>query len=199
MKKYVFPVLFYFISSVIITIPLPLALFCNLDSGFFFNLIDLLKFKFHLLTLFLLSVLLFLFLLLDSIIYRDKENFKDLEKNITALIGDKNNIFLNFILSFFGGYFEELFFRGYLFLLFKLFIPNIFVNIFIISAIFGFLHITQKTFGVIFSFSVSVLFFISLLLSKTVIYAIFFHIIFNFIELSFIFPMKKAKFSLLIF
>jgi len=132
---------------------------------------------------------------LDIFIIKNRDTFENNYKNITNLIGNKHNIFLNLVLSFLSGYFEELLFRCYLFLLLNLIIPNIFINITIISIIFGLLHITQKSIGVILSFVISIFFFLSILLSNTVIYAMVFHGLFNFIELSFIFPYQLSKFS----
>ena len=135
-------------------------------------------------------ILIFIF---DIFFYNNSENFKNNDRNITLLIGVKHNAFLNLILSLLSGYFEELLFRGYFFLLLSLLIPNIYINILIVSITFGFLHITQKKSGVILTTIISIIFFISIIISKTILYAMIFHALFNFVELSIIYPYQKRK------
>ena len=193
-KKYILPILFYFFGSVILTIPILIFIFFKIDNLYFKNIIDILIFKFNLFTVIFL-IIVFILIMVFELFFFDKESFENNLRNIELLLGEKNNIFLNFILCFFTGYFEEVLFRGYLYYLVlilskSLFFGNI-LSIILISLIFGFLHITQGKIGIIASSIISIIFFISIVISNTIWYAIIFHFIFNFVELSFIFPYQK--------
>ncbi len=160
----------------------------------------LLKFKFSLSSILFLGFTLIIFILLEFLI-TNKENDKKNIKQIEIVFGKHPNILYLFFICLLASYFEELFFRGYLYLflknLFSIFINNNFaINIIIIvfiSFVFGILHISQGIAGFIFSFIASITFFISIIISSTIIYAIIAHFVFNFIELTVIIPYKRKK------
>jgi membrane protease YdiL (CAAX protease family) len=203
LKKYFFPILFYSAGSIMLLTPVIFFIMTKINKFEIFNyIISIMQFKFDILTIFFLLFVFGLILVLDIFFFKDEEHIKKNIKNIEILLGEKNNILLNFILCIFTGFFEEILFRGYLyFLIFMVlniifpFIVAVFISIFIVSVLFGFLHITQGKIGFIMSALISVIFFVSIIISKTIWYAMVTHFIFNFIELSFVFPSQKKKYS----
>lgn len=158
------------------------------------------KFNLNIKVLILLISASTVFFIYDIFLFYNKNQLK---KNIILfeqIFGNKTNTGLNLILSILSGYFEELFFRGYLYYFLinviqkiNFFNVNYLVIILIIfvSIIFAFFHIVQGNEVLIISFLLSILFFISIKLSSSIWYAISFHSIINFVELTFIIQYQK--------
>ena len=79
----------------------------------------LLKFNFSLKTILFLSLILILLIILEFFI-TNKENEKKNLKKIEILFGEKPNILYLFIICLLAAYFEELSFRAYLYIFFKI-------------------------------------------------------------------------------
>lgn len=195
MRKYIFPIFFYLFGSLILLLPIFVKLLFRLNNIFLDQLISIIQIKYSFISIILLLSVTIILITYD-LLTTDEKMFRKNEKNIIMLLGNKHNIILNFVLCFFTGFFEELFFRGYLFILLSLFINNLFIIILIISSTFGILHLTQGLKGVVLSSIISIIFFLSVLISQTIWYAIIFHIIFNFLELTIIYPYQKLKFTI---
>lgn len=181
--------LFYITGSILVTIPLIFIKKARL----------LLVFKFSFEVIIFLITILFIVMLLEFLTFTENDEIN--LKRIEIIFGVNLNIPYIFLICLFAAYFEEFLFRGYSYILLKnilqLFIKNpLIINIIvtiIISLIFGILHITQGIKCGIFSFLASVIFFISMIISNTIIYAIFAHFLFNFIELTIIIPYQRKK------
>jgi membrane protease YdiL (CAAX protease family) len=199
LKKYFIVIVFYIIGSILVSIPVILAFHFE-TIGFFSYIKDIFIFKFNLLTIILFIIFFIILILADSIAINNQKVIKNNIRNIELLLGGKNNIFLNFVLCIFTGFFEETAFRGLLFSFFniiiKLFLSgmnSLILSILLVSIIFALFHITQGWIGLVMSFIISVLFFVSIIISKTIWYAVIIHFLFNFIELSFVLPYQKKN------
>jgi membrane protease YdiL (CAAX protease family) len=201
LKKYLFAILFYFIGCVLVTIPVVLAFIKPADRYFLFVFFrDIFVFKFNPLMIIILAVLFGIIIMIDCDILIKSETVEKNVRNIEILLGQTNNIPLNFVLCLFTGYFEETLFRGILYsfilIFFQLFVQGtvpIVISVALTSMIFALFHITQGKIGLIASFIISIIFFISIFITRTIWYAVAVHFLFNFIELSFIFPYQKKK------
>jgi len=190
-------ILLYLFFSVLFA--LPLIFFSKLE--FISNIINLFKFKLSFSSIILAIMSVFLILIYD---FYEKYSLILKEKLLMfeSIFGSNPGTIDTGIISILSGFFEELFFRGYLYyiflFLFNLFMKNtLFINIFsiiIISIIFGLFHIVQGFKAFLFSMLISIVFFITQILSCTLYYAVFSHAIFNFIEIRFVYTYKIEKF-----
>jgi membrane protease YdiL (CAAX protease family) len=200
-KKYLIAILFYLAGSVLVTIPVLLAFFSR-QGGF--EIFDFIKvvfiFKFNVFALLALILFFGLVLLSDLSIFIKTHDAENTIRNVTMLLGERNFISLNLILCILTGYFEETLFRVIMYsltlILLMIILPvfiAIILSVILISAVFSVFHMTQGVTGLVTSFVISVIFFISILVTQTIWYAVAFHFLFNFIELSFVFPYQKKK------
>lgn len=191
-------VIIYLIGSILITMPsLFLLKFENIvikevNKALFFNF-DL---RSIIITIFSITII----ILLDIIYFL---NFKYKNRNNTLInkLFEKRNFVLDPVFSFLTGYFEEIFFRGYLYLLLLITISNI-INIneitislivmIFISIIFGLFHLTQGLIAFFLSLVMSMIFFLTIKISGTIWYAIIGHALFNYIEITFVLPWQKS-------
>lgn len=192
-KNILFLVVTYFIFTILLTLPL---LFIDKNKKFF----SLFKFNLDFKSFFLIVII-----FLITVIYEIKKRPNEKELNIFLLFfEEKQNIILVIILAVLSGFSEELFFRGYLYILLESFfntmINNLFISntitFFIISLLFALFHFTQGNDAFIFSMIFSFSFLYTVAESGSIIIPILAHSIFNFIEIVFILPKKIKLFSL---
>ena len=195
-KKYLTAILFYIAGSIVSSIPLFLSFY--FENEFFSYIRKLVYFNMNVFAITGLSLFFGLVILFDMFFMTKSENIKRNFRNIEMLLGTRNNILLNFILCLFTGYFEEMLFRGILYYLLYIlacfFLSPVFAMIVAVSTVsitFAVFHITQGIPGLVMSFIISVVFFISIFISGTIWYAALFHLIFNFMELTFVIPYQK--------
>jgi membrane protease YdiL (CAAX protease family) len=189
-NRYLFSVSFYLFGC-ILTI-LPVFIF---QIDYFKIIKNLFNNNFHLLIIIILIFFLIIILLTDYLVTK-KDNLDILTKNINFINGGNNNNYINLILCIFVGVFEELLFRGYAYSLIIILKCNLFfiiVIVFVFSIIFSILHITQGKIGLIFSFVISILLFVTIFVTRSIWYAIVFHFLIDFIELSVIYPLQKRR------
>jgi len=155
--------------------------------------------NFDIRSLIFLTVTMSIVMIIDVLFIQNSENLKK-NKTIDDIFPEDTKLHLKFIVSLLSGFFEEIFFRGYLFFLPSLFLGELFYNravyisiIVTISIIFGVLHINQGKSAAALSVAVSIIFFISLKLSSSIWYPIVYHFLFNFIQLAFILPYNRNK------
>lgn len=194
--------MFYILGSILLTLPLLFYKIKPYNFNFIKDILIIFQFNFNLMILLLLIFGSIVFFIYDVFIFKDKDQLK---KNIIMfeeIIGGKRNVGLNLILSILSGYFEELLFKGYMYyvLINIIKITNIFNDIYLeviiiifVSIIFALFHIVQGKEVFIVSFLLSLLFFISIKLTDSIWYAISFHSIINFIELTFIIQYQKKS------
>jgi len=200
-KNYNFFFNIYLSGTIILVLPLIILSFIKHNITFFNILINYCSFKISIITIIILSITTLSFFIYD--IYFNN-NFNQIKKNIyliNNIFGLKKTILKVTLISLFSGIFEELLFRLYIYNLILLLIKN-FINlniysntliILLISIIFGLLHIIQGKAATLISFIFSIIFIITMIISNTIYYAIFFHGIFNFIEFMFILPYQEKK------
>ena len=200
MKK--ISLIFYISGTVLATLPLIIYKFVKFQSIIFYNLINILYIKFNFMTILISFFSIIFVIFFDIFFLKNKDQLKKNIIIIEQIFGGEINIKLNFILSILSGYFEEILFRGYLYLslirIFKINDINNFhtelILILFISLLFALFHINQGKTTFIISFLISVIFFVTIKLSLSIWYAILTHSIINFIEFTFIIPYQKKKY-----
>jgi len=197
MKVFRILILLYLFFSVLFVLPM---IFLN-KSGFISNILNLFKFNLSFYSI-ILSVLSVILIWIYDYFEKYSLNLKEKLLMFENIFGINPGFIDTASISIFSGFFEELFFRGYLYyiflFLFNLFIKNSsFVKIFtitIISIVFGLFHFVQGFKAFLFSLFISVVFFITINLSGNLYYAVFFHAIFNFVEIKYIYTYKIKRF-----
>lgn len=189
----------YLALSIVFALPIIIYLlfFHGKDVIFLTSLAAAFYFNFDLITVIFLTVSMSLVMTIDLRFTQNTEKFKK-NRTINDIFPEETKIYSKFIVSSLSGFFEEIFFRGYLFYLPSLFLGKLFYNsvvyitvIVLISIIFGLLHINQGMSAAALSGAVSIIFFISIKLSSSLWYPIFYHFLFNFIQLAFILPYNR--------
>ncbi|HOF01893.1 MAG TPA: CPBP family intramembrane metalloprotease [Spirochaetota bacterium] len=195
-------IIFIYLSlSIIFVLPIIIYIlfFPGKEVVFLTPLAATFNFNFNIPSLVFLTVSISLVMVIDIIFIQDSENLKK-NRIINEVFPDETKLYSKFIVSFLSGFFEEIFFRGYLFYLPSLFLGELFYNkavyivvIVLISVIFGILHITQGKTAAALSGAVSIIFFISIKLSSSIWLPIIYHFLFNFIQLSVVLPYNRKK------
>ena len=193
--------LFYTTGSILFSLPILFYSITGFKNIFLNNILLLFKPNFEAKTLFLMLFLTFIIIIYDLFFLK---NEKQIKKNILlfeTVFGKHNDIRFNFFISLLSGYMEELIFRGYIYLLlitlFKEIMTSVIyldaVFIIIISLVFALFHIIQGKTALYASFIISIVFFISIKMSDTILYAIGTHALINFLELSIVVPYQKKR------
>jgi membrane protease YdiL (CAAX protease family) len=200
MKKYI--LIFYITGSIIATLPLIISVFFPFGGQYLEKIKTILSFKYDLNSIVLMITAIITLLLIDSYLFSNIKYLKRNSRLLNSALGEKDTKF-NIFLSLFTGYFEEILFRGYFFIfsiyLFNAFfhfsneIMSVFAAVALVSVVFGMFHVVQGMIGALVSFVFSIIFFLTMLKSGCLWYAIAGHALFNFIELTFVFPSNKKK------
>ncbi len=185
---------FYLSLLIILIVPILLQILNLIDLTFFADLLTFFRMNLNIRAIIILILSLALLLSADVFFIRDKGRIIKNIKLIEMTFGAKRSIFLNFTVSSLSGMAEEIFFRGYLYILCGYLVKSTMIIIIAISLVFALLHIIQGIQGLIVTFSASVMVFIIMITAHSIWYAVIFHILFNFIQLNFIIDMQKKKY-----
>lgn len=184
----------HFTLSLILLLPLKVS---N-DVDYFNNISSFLNFNFDYL-FFLITVLLIIVLVFFSIYFVKNDNNDRYSKIYYDVLGTKKPIILSFLMIFFGAFFEELMFRGYIFVFFNIIFYkfgidyNVAISIVLLSVVFSLFHITQGREGLVFSFILSIFLAILTYRSYSVWPAVLIHSLYNSIEIFYVYPVFLKK------